>query len=329
MPEHRPTRPDRPPLLDRLVRADGALPLCLWKHFGEDQRTGPAMVAAHLAYHRAVRPDLVKIMSDIAWPIAGVERIRRAADWARLRPTPPDHPVFAQWLGDVAAVVAGLGGAAPAVVTLFNPFCIANDHRGDIRLAPDLACRRIMADLADNQAATLHGFAMITQTLLGLLPRLTGLGIDGIFFASIGAERARFSPKAFARIIAPFDAALLAAARSATGFTILHVCGAAIDLDRYRGMAFDVANWDIGADNPGLAHGAATLASAVMGGIDAAGPLATGDVDAALRAFLDAAPAGLVVGAPGCAIAPPAPTAALAAFVSRTRKLTPGLVDQA
>lgn len=318
-----PVPDSRHPVLQRLARPDGALPLCLWRHFGEHQRAGPAMVAAHLAFYNTVKPDLLKIMSDIVWPITGLDRITCSADWARLRPTRANHPVFDQWLGDVSAVVAGLGGAVPTVVTMFNPFCMANDFRGDIALPLDLACNRIMADLADDPAATLHGFAMITETLLGLMSRLKSTGVDGVFFASIGGERARFTREAFDRTIAPADSQLLRAARSATGFTVLHVCGAAVDLERYAAMPFDIANWDHAADNPGLLAGAQILQRDVMGGVDPAGTLAQGMVDRALEDFHDAAPCGVVIGAPGCALASRAPDAALAAFAVKHRQAAP------
>jgi uroporphyrinogen decarboxylase len=278
------------------------------------------MVAAHLDFYNEVKPDLLKIMSDIVWPIAGLDRIAYAADWARLRPTPANHPVFDQWLADVSAVVAGLAGKVPTVLTMFNPFCMANDYRGDVALPPDLACNRIMADLTDDRHATLHGFSMITETLMGLMPRLKATGVDGIFFASIGGERARFSRDAFDRAIAPFDSELLREAQSATGFTILHVCGSAVDLERYAGMPFDIANWDHAADNPVMLAGAQILQRDVMGGVDPVGMLAQGKIDSALQNFYHATPHGVVIGAPGCAIASPAPDAALAEFVVRHRR---------
>ncbi len=281
------------------------------------------MVAAHLDFYNEVKPDLLKIMSDIVWPIAGLDRIACSADWARLRPTPANHPVFDQWLADVSAVVARLEGAVPTVLTMFNPFCIANDHRGDIALPPDLPCKRIMADLAHDRRATLHAFVMISETLLGLMPRLKATGVDGIFFASIGGERARFSRDGFDRTIASFDSALLRAAQSAIGFTILHVCGTSVDLERYAGMPFDIANWDHAADNPAMLAGAQILQRDVMGGVDPAGMLAQGKIDSALEDFYHATSHGVVIGAPGCAIASRAPEAALAEFVVRHRRYGP------
>jgi uroporphyrinogen decarboxylase len=258
----------RHPVLERLIASRPRPPICLWKHFADHQRSGPEMVAAHLEFHRLVQPDLVKIMNDAPFPLQGVEAVQSACDWARLRPTPMRHQAFVQLVDDVAAIVEGLNGSAPATVTIFNPFSIANDNRGQAVPTADLACRRIMQDLRENEGATLHAFEMISQTLISLVERLAATGVDGIFFAAIGGEADRFCRSEFDRIMVPSEWAVLQSARSASLLTLLHICGDGLALDRYRTALFDIANWHAGGSNLDLAEGARLLGTDVMGGID-------------------------------------------------------------
>src|SRR5258708_11507832 len=95
-------------------------PFTFWYHFLDETKPAESHAQSTLAFHRKFRTDLVKVMSDYAYPKPGDSSKKTA--WNELRVV--DNP-FPQQIRALELIRDGLGGRAPFVETLFNPWNVA------------------------------------------------------------------------------------------------------------------------------------------------------------------------------------------------------------
>ena len=93
----------------------------------------------------------------------------------------------------------------------------------------------------------LEAMKRITEGLCILARRYIEAGVDGVYMASLGAER-RFglTKEQFMEWIAPFDQMILQAVKEEKGYCFLHVCNRDVNLEFYRDYdpaLYDVVNW--------------------------------------------------------------------------------------
>jgi hypothetical protein len=135
-------------------------PVAFWRHVPDVDHTSQGLADAMLAFHRAWDLDLIKVMSSGVYCVedwgckvayqghpGGAKRctehaVKRAADWARVRPLDPGAGALGRELEAVRLIRKGRSDDAPILMTIFSPFTIATKLAGDLALhsveaAPD------------------------------------------------------------------------------------------------------------------------------------------------------------------------------------------------
>jgi uroporphyrinogen decarboxylase len=260
------------------------LPISLWHHFGLE-KDGPAKHAqATLAFHRAYRTDLVKVMSDFPFP-------KPAGAWHEVRPT--DDP-FPQQIQALTAIRDGLQRSAPFVETIFNPWNVAE------KLSSPAEVQRLRAEQPQR---LLEALEAIATSEAAHARRAMNAGASGIFLAIANAQPHILSRDDYATFSAPFDRIVLEAVKDAP-LNVLHLHGDAVYLDAfYAGWPAAVINYSTHGTKVGIDAVRARYAGVIAGGIDetAYRTLAA----AALKAQADAARAqagARFILTPGCSV---------------------------
>jgi uroporphyrinogen decarboxylase len=225
------------------------VPISLWHHFGLEKE-GPARHAqATLAFHRAYRTDLVKVMSDFPFPKA-------AGAWHEVRVQDDPFPLQIQAL---TAIRDGLQRSAHFVETIFNPWNVAE------KLSSPPAVRQLAAEQPQRLLDALEAIAKSEATHAR---RSMNAGASGIFLAIANAQPQVLSREDYARFSAPFDRLVLDAVRDAP-LNMLHLHGDAVYLDAfYTGWPATVVNYSAHGTKVGLEAVRARFAGVIAGGID-------------------------------------------------------------
>lgn len=281
-------------------------PVAFWTHFPQDARTGKAMANAHVEFYRRSQGDILKVMNDNPYQLVGVSRIDQPSDWRRLRPEPRHSPGRRQYLDGLQRILDEVGHEVPVIVTVFNPFATANDNRAGVLDFSDASFTGISHDLRADPESTLAGLRVIAESLGEFSRACIDAGAMGVFFSANGGERDRFRDEEFEKWVMATDRMVLDAARDAGAqCNVLHVCGARQRLSAYRDYPAQIVNWAHELDNPSLQAGARMLGRAILGGLDAQGPLTRGsrkEIETEVRQVLASAPAPAFVLGAGCAV---------------------------
>jgi len=224
-------------------------PISLWHHFGLE-KDGPARHAeATLAFHRAYRTDLVKVMSDFPFP-------KPAGAWHEVRFT--DDP-FPQQIQALTAIRDGLQRSAHFVETIFNPWNVAE------KLSSPAEVQRLKA--AEPQTL-LDALEAIAKSEAAHARRALNAGASGIFLAIANAQPRILARDDYQKFSAPFDRIVLEAVKDAP-LNVLHLHGDAVDLDAfYTGWPAAVINYSTHGTKVGIDAVRARYAGVIAGGID-------------------------------------------------------------
>src|SRR5258708_5027933 len=159
-------------------------PFSLWHHFGLS--TPEEHAQATLAFHRAYRTDIVKVMSDFAYP-------KPAGKWYDLK---PEKNPFPQQLRALELIRDGLGGRAYFIETVFNPWNVAE------KLSSKEELRRLKNE---NPQALLQALDIITESEIAHAKRVLSLGASGILLSVANANAAELSREDYIKFSQPFD----------------------------------------------------------------------------------------------------------------------------
>jgi uroporphyrinogen decarboxylase len=225
------------------------LPISLWHHFGLEKE-GPARHAqATLAFHRAYRTDLVKVMSDFPFPAPD-------GAWHEVRVHDDPFPLQIQAL---TAIRDGLQRSAHFVETVFNPWNVAE------KLSSPQAVRQLAAEQPQRLLDALEAIAKSEATHAR---RAMNAGASGIFLAIANAQPQVLSREDYAKFSAPFDRMVLEAVADAP-LNVLHLHGDAVYLDVfYSGWPAAAINYSAHGTTVGLDAVRARYHGVIAGGID-------------------------------------------------------------
>lgn len=252
------------------------VPFAVWRHFYAQEDGGARALADRLvAWVRRYDLDLLKYNPrahyhaepwGTRYSYAGHERpqlvayaVKTPADWRRLEPLPPSHPVLAEMLEGIRHARASLANV-PLVMTIFTPLAICERLAGR---------ERLQADLVAEPEHVLLALDVVTQTFRAFAAACLDAGADGIFLATAGwGSRALIDDAEYARFGRPFDLRVLEAVRDAP-LNILHVCGDDARVVELADYPVAAVSWNAhGAGNPGLGEFLARVPDrAAIGGI--------------------------------------------------------------
>ena len=299
-------QPDRPPV-------------SFWYHFGSEAVAGPEAVAAHVRHVERYDLDFLKIMDDNRYPrpATGSGVLAEPADLDRLSVLQGDEDTFGRQLDLIAALTRHFAGQLFAVTTVFNAWTTLRhltapeSGRHSPPTPPGAADPRdaILARwLRQAPAAVERALGVITESLTHFVRHALAAGADGIFLSvrDDWVDTPANGTGTYDRLVRPSDLRILAASAAAP-FNMLHVCGEALDFQRFADYPVQVLNWADRSAGPALADVAGWARPALCAGLDNLGTLVHGTPDDCIEQVADAvrqaAGRPILIG-PGCTFDP-------------------------
>ncbi len=251
------------------------IPASFWFHFVRKEDTiGEGAVQAHLNYYRSTDIDFIKIMSDgLNYPLN--VKISCANDWYNVKPLPHDDPFFVETVKRCRRINEELKGECCTFYNMFSPFNIVRER--DVFTEECLNGRSwdatVMAHMRENEDALIHAMNVIAGDLAYVSRLIITEGhCDGIYQSVQGAEVGRMSQEEYARIVAPTELKVIAAANEVSPYNILHMCswaGNRNHLSYWKDYPVLVKNWGCGIEGLSMAEGKTYFDGAVLlGGMD-------------------------------------------------------------
>ncbi len=221
-------------------------PFSFWHHFG--LKTPESHAQATLEFHRAYRTDIVKVMSDFAYP-------KPAGVWYELKPDPNPFP---RQLRALELIRDGVNGDAYIVETLFNPWNVAQ------KLSSKEEVLRLKSE---NPAALEAALDAITQSEIAHARRAFRLGVSGVLLAVANANAAEMTPEDYRKFSLPYDRRILEALSSAP-LNFLHVHVEPPYLGFFEGLPAPIFNYSMHVSGIPIADVRKRFPSVIAGGID-------------------------------------------------------------
>jgi uroporphyrinogen decarboxylase len=224
-------------------------PFSFWHHFGLQKEPPERFVQATLDFHSKFKTDLVKVMSDYAYP-------KPDGPWYSLREQSNPFPTQIQAL---TAIGKSLGRQAYFVETIFNPWKVAENLSSP---------QEVLRLKQENPQRLLDALEVITKSEANHARRAVAAGASGIFLAIANAQDNFLSQQDYAKFSEPFDKRVLEATAHAP-LNTLHLHGDRVYLDRfYQGWAASVINYTVQGTHVPMASVRKQYSGVLMGGLD-------------------------------------------------------------
>jgi uroporphyrinogen decarboxylase len=193
--------------VDRALRGEqpDRTPFTFWYHFLDESQPGAVHAGKTLSYHRRLRTDLVKVMSDYPYP-------KPKGPWHQLK---VEANPFPEQIKALELIRDGLKGSAHFVETLFNPWNVAE------KLSSAKEVQRLKAE---KPQALLDALEVIAKSEANHARKAIAAGASGIFLAIANAQEGILTRADYAKFSEPFDKMILDAVRQAP-LNILHLHG--------------------------------------------------------------------------------------------------------
>ena len=198
-------------------------PFSFWHHFG--LKTPEEHAARTLAFHRAYRTDVVKVMSDFPYP-------KPAGKWYELQFEANPYP---QQIRALELIRDGLGGSNYIVETVFNPWNVAR------KLSSKEELFRLKEE---NPQALLDALDVITQSQISHARRALATGAAGVLFSIDNANREEMTAADYEKFSRPFDKRFLEGIGE-TKLTFLHLHVQPGYLEFFRDFTAPVINYSL------------------------------------------------------------------------------------
>ncbi len=222
-------------------------PFTFWYHFRLD--SGERHAAATLDFHRRLRTDLVKVMSDFPFP-------RPAGRWYEVSVQENPYP---EQIRALEMIRDGLQGRVHFVETIFNPWNVAE------KLSSPAGVKQLMSE---NPQALLDALEAIAKSEADHARRAVSLGASGVFLAVASAQEGVLTREEYMRFSEPFDRMVLDAVREAP-LNILHLHQDKVYLDIFHsGWPATVINYSSHATGAGMGEMRKHFSGVLMGGLD-------------------------------------------------------------
>ena len=219
-----------------------------WHHFG--LKTPEEHAARTLAFHRAYRTDIVKVMSDFPYP-------KPAGKWYDLN---VEANPFPQQIRALELIRDGLGGSAYMMETVFNPWNVAQK----------LSSKEDVLRLKDeNPQALMDALDAIMRSEINHARRVLAIkNVVGILYSVANANQVEMPPADYEKFSRPFDKRFLEAIGE-TKLTFLHLHVQPGYLEFFRDFTAPVINYSLHVSGIPMAEVRSQFPSWVIaGGID-------------------------------------------------------------
>ena len=259
-------------------------PFTFYYHFGLEDQPGEHHAEATLDFHRKFRTDLVKVMSDFAYP-------RSDGKWYELQAT--DNP-FPEQIRALELIRDGLQGESHFIETVFNAWNQAG------KLSSPEEVQRLKEE---DPQKLLDALETIAKSQAEHAKRAIQAGASGVFLAIANAQDGVLTPEEYAKFSEPFDKIIVDAVSDAP-LNTLHLHGDKVYLDRfYSGWSASVAQYSTHGTGVPIEEFRRNYDGVIMGGIDerAFRTLSESEMVSQWKAAQQAAGAKFIL-APGCSV---------------------------
>jgi uroporphyrinogen decarboxylase len=282
--------------VDRVLKSQSPdrSPFTFWYHFGLQKEPPERHAQATLSFHRRLRTDVVKVMSDFPYP-------QPRGKWYEAEVVANPFP---SQIKALELIRDGLGGRAHFIETIFNPWNQAT------KIASKDEVTRMKTENPQRLLDTLRAIAQSEANHARLAVKA---GASGIFLAIDNAQDGILTREEYRKFSEPFDRMVLDAVKDAP-LNTLHLHGDKVYLDLfYTGWPAAAANYSSHGTGVTLADFSKRWRGVVMGGLDERNfrKLSPADLkrqwDDARRAVGDSR----LIMAPGCSVPDGTPDAEL------------------
>ena len=221
-------------------------PSCFSMHFSPEYANGENAVRAHVDFYKQTDVDILKIMNENL--VTCDHELHTIQDYTEFQRITAEQPFMRRQVDLVKRILDETGGECYTIGTLHSVGTSAMYHPFKPQGYGYDQSRKIFdAWLKEDPVKMLEAMKRITDGLCELAVKYIEAGLDGVYVASLGAER-RFglTREQFLNWIAPFDQMIMRAVKEAGGTCFLHVCNRDVNLDYYRDYddkLYDVVNW--------------------------------------------------------------------------------------
>ena len=268
------------------------VPVLFTSHFPREEHFDRPAAEAHLRFFEEVSPDIQKIMNENLVPNFG--KIRTPDDWKQIPKIGRGSPFIQRQLNMARDICERMDSSAFNVGTLHGIVASAI-HPIEPDIGYEAARALLCSHLREKSGPVVDAMKRIADGMSELARAYVDIGLDGIYFASLGGERHYFTDGEFAEYVAPLDKQIMSAAKAGGGRVVLHICKNDIAFDRYMDYEglYDIVNWGVYEADLSLRDGRKRFAKgAVMGGLSnqASAVICTGtrqEVESAVRDVLE------------------------------------------
>jgi uroporphyrinogen decarboxylase len=315
------------------------IPISLWKHHPEIDRTPEGLAQAEIDFHKHFDHDLMKISFFGHYPcidfgctavydgeISGSTTLTSAAindvsDWETIEPLDVNSGELGNQIRAVELIQKYAHGVVPTMATVFDPAMVADKISG-----------KNLTKYADEHPEILKGaLDIITDVMVDFARATIDVGADGIFLASQHSTQSSVTDAQYKEFVYPYDLKLITRLRGKAKFIVLHLHAREdneeIRFDKIaKTPGVDAINWEDQSSALSLKQGKKRFRGAALGGINHHGIFRTGSPDEAqkqvLDAVADAGPDRLII-APGCVITVDTPEENISAVRDVVRSIGP------
>lgn len=237
--------------VDRVLKAEepDRVPFTFWRHFGLEKRPGEEHARATLEFQRKFRTDLVKVMSDYAFPPA-------KGQWYELR---VEENPFPEQIRALEIIRDGLEGRVYFLETIFNPWNVAEKLSSN---------DEVLRMKSEQPKQLLEALEAIAESEAKHARKAIGAGAAGIFLAIANAREGIMTPAEYSKFSEPFDKLVFQAAEGAP-LNTLHLHGDKVYLDRFfTGWPAAVINYSNHGTGVRVADVRKKYSGVIMGGLD-------------------------------------------------------------
>ncbi|MFW9869012.1 MAG: uroporphyrinogen decarboxylase family protein [Candidatus Thorarchaeota archaeon] len=294
------------------------LPISLWKHHPNVDRTPEGLAESEITFHRLLDHDLLKISFFGHFPCIDFgctavydgaptgsttltsAAINEVSDWETLEPLDVNAGELGNQIRAVDLIHKYAQDKVPTMATVFDPAMVA-----------DKISDKNLTKYADTHPDVLESaLDLITDVTIDFAKAAIDAGADGIFLASQHSTKSSVSDEQYEKFIYPYDNKFISRLRGKAKFIVVHL-HAREDKEEIRfdkiakTRGVDAINWEDQTSSLSLSQGKKKFRGAVLGGIDHNGIFRNGAPEEAQEQVLEAVKrAGLerLIVAPGCVV---------------------------
>ncbi len=250
-------------------------------HFPTERAFGEHAVDSHLEFFKETDTDICKIMNEHLVPSYGP--ITKADEYRKI-PTISIHDTFMQEQLEITKKIMDKVDPDSFVVGTLHGILASTIHPLEQSgMAYEDTRSFLVSALREDPEPVLSAMHRIADGMCELASAYCDIGVHGVYYAALGAEKHYFADEEFAKWIAPFDEQILKAIKEAGGYSFLHMCKDGLNLNRYSSILeyVDVVNWGIYEIPYSLQEGIALFkGKTIMGGLaNRSGVLVDGSIE--------------------------------------------------